>query len=135
MCTYCACVLTVWCQVQPGIPVLCHELRESSPLPTQADVRAWIQEIPRGQSALLWQLMHCQGSSAGTGLMCTPPSPLSHHHQLCQSERLCNRLKLEDLLISPVKHLAHYPLLLKARLKKTKMHSWEFLCATCSVHQ
>ena len=35
--------------------------------------------------------------------------------QLAASDPMCKRLKLDDFLLAPVKHLAHYPMLLEVR--------------------
>lgn len=40
--------------------------------------------------------------------------------QWCENHKLCNRLKLTDLLVKPMQRLTKYPLLIKAILKKTQ---------------
>ena len=40
--------------------------------------------------------------------------------QWAEAQKQCNRLKLQDLIISPMQRLTKYKLLLKAILKKTE---------------
>ena len=41
--------------------------------------------------------------------------------QWCESQKMCGRLKLTDLLVKPVQRLAQYPLLLQAILKNSSL--------------